>query len=62
MEFGLEADGRAGCVRGDDGGDDGGCWSSRRWCLRRGTVLRSALKCQQSGYISSFSLLPPYVS
>lgn len=40
MEFGLQADGRAGWVRGDDG--DGGYWSSRRWCLRRGTVLRSA--------------------
>lgn len=45
MEFDLEADGLAGCVRGDDDGDDdGGCWSSRRWCLRCGTVLRPALK------------------
>lgn len=55
MEFGLEADNRAGCVRGDDGGDDGdGCWSSHRWGLRRDTVLRSVLKCQRSGYVSSF--------
>lgn len=53
MEFGLEADGRAGCARGDDGGSDGGCWCSRRWCLRRGTVLRS-LKRQRSEYVSSF--------
>jgi len=31
MEFGLEADDRADCVRSDDGGDgDGDCWSSRR--------------------------------
>lgn len=64
MEFGLEADGRAGWARGDDGGSDGGCWSSRRWCLRRGTVLRLALKRQRSGYVSSFffSLLSSYVS
>ena len=31
MEFGLEADGRAGCVRDDDGDDDDDDdWSSRR--------------------------------
>lgn len=30
MEFGLEADGRAGCVRDDDGDDDDDGWSSRR--------------------------------
>ena len=54
MEFGLEADDRADCVRSDDGGDGGGdCWSSRRQCLRRGTVLRSALKRQRSRYVSN---------
>lgn len=57
MEFGLGADNRAGCVRGDDGG---GCWSSRRWCLRRGTGLRSALKRNDRDtsavFFTSFSL------
>lgn len=57
MEFGLEADGRTGCARGDDGDSDGG-WGSRRWCLRRGTVLRSALKRQRSGYVSTFFFTP----
>lgn len=54
MEFGLEADGRAGCVRGDDDDGGDGYWSSRQWCLRRGTVLWSTLKRQRSGYVSSF--------